>query len=78
MLDMADGVTDHTRNQDLALRQLDILPDGPLPLVARIGGLDREPLRIDPQDQIGDGAKQYIARVRTRPRPPTHVVTDLL
>ena len=40
MLDHVGGVTDHARDEHLALRQLDVLPDAPLVLVAHVGRLE--------------------------------------
>src|SRR6266849_1194869 len=51
VFDMADRMTDHARYQDLALGELHVLPDRPLPIVARIGRLDRKPLGIYLQNQ---------------------------
>src|SRR5262244_820541 len=41
MLHEVAGVADHAGDEDLALRQLHVLPHAPLVLVARVGGLDR-------------------------------------
>lgn len=41
VLDNIGGVADHTGNEDLALRKLDLAPDLPLVLMARVTGLDR-------------------------------------
>ena len=40
VLHQVRGVADHARHQDLAVRQLDVLPDLPLVLVAHVGRLD--------------------------------------
>ena len=40
MLDQIGGVRDYTGNEDFAFRQFDRLPDPPLMLVARVGGVE--------------------------------------
>src|SRR6266545_4712426 len=40
VLDVRDRVADHAWKQDLALGQLGVLPDRPLPFVARVRRLD--------------------------------------
>ena len=42
VLDDVGGMADHTRDQDLAVGQFDVLPNPPLVRMANIAGLDRE------------------------------------
>src|SRR5258707_668262 len=67
VFDMADRMTDHAGYEDLALGKLYVLPDRPLPLVARIGRLDRKPLGIDLQNQVRNNAERHVTGVRPRP-----------
>jgi hypothetical protein len=45
---------DDARDDDLPARELDVLPDGILVLVARIRRLEREDARLDPEDDRRD------------------------
>ena len=47
MLDQIGGVADDARQQDLAVRQLDVVPQLPFVLVAHVAGLERIALRLD-------------------------------
>ena len=61
MLDIVGAGVDHAGQQDLVVRQLDVLPHRPFVLVARIGGLDRERLRVHAED---DAAGSWRDRCR--------------
>ena len=62
MLDRGGVVRDDAGDQDLARRQLHLLPDAPFVLVADIGGLDRIGAGAHLQDQVDDVLE------RARPR----------
>jgi hypothetical protein len=60
---------DHTGNDDLALRQLMILPHTPLVLVTHVGGFEGVSTGIDLQYLVDDGFEGNVGRMRTMPAP---------
>src|SRR5262245_40051186 len=52
VLDLIDAVRHHTRDEDLAGRQLHLLPHAPFVFMARIGGFDRIGLRANLEHQV--------------------------
>ena len=70
-----DRVADHARQQHLALRQLRVLPDRPLPGVARVRRLDRVGLARSPRAAGRRGRRSGTSRgVRAGPGAPAEVV----
>ena len=57
-------VADHARDDKLALRQLQVLPDSPFVLVADIAGLERIGTGVDGQHDIDDVAHRDVGGVR--------------
>ena len=51
VLDDVGGVADHARREQLAVGQLDVLPDAPLVLVARVGVLVEVGAGVDLEDE---------------------------
>ena len=78
MLDDIRRVADHARNEHLALRQLDGLPDPPFVLVTRIGALDDESADLHAEDQIDDVLERHVGRVRPGPASPADVIADAI
>src|SRR5215470_15329500 len=71
-------VTDDARNQDLALRQLRILPDLPLVLVADIAGLDHIGLRLHLEQEIDDILQRDVALMRSVPAAPANMEANAI
>src|SRR5256885_561276 len=78
VLDEVAGVTDDAGNEDLAGRQLDVLPYAPLVVVARIRRLDGIALRADGQDQVHELAQRQVVLVRAVIAAPAHVEAHAL
>src|SRR5262249_18877653 len=74
VLDYVSGVANDARNQDLAVWQLDVLPDHPLVFVARIGGFDGIRLGVDFQNQVDDVFQRDVAGVGRIHAAPAQVV----
>ncbi len=68
------GVGDHARNEDLAGGELHLLPHRDLVLVARIGALDQEGLRLHLQQEIDDVVELEIVGMRAVPASPAEMV----
>ena len=71
------GDVDHAGDQDLAVRQLCVLPHLPLVIVARVGALDQHGLRLGGPDDIGDLAQRHVAVVRAGVVAPAQVHAHL-
>src|SRR5579862_5340325 len=69
-------VTDYTGGQNLALRQLDVLPDAPFMFVAGVGGFDEVGSGADLENEIGDFSERHVGRMRPGPASPADVVAD--
>src|SRR3954467_3134728 len=78
MLDDVGGVTDHAGNQRRILRQLELFPQSPFMLVARIGELDRVSAGAYLQHEVGDILERDVGRVRAGPTSPADMVPDLV
>ena len=78
MLDDIRGVADDTGQDQLVVRQFDVLPDLPFVLVADIAGLERIGLDVDRQHDIDDVAHRDVGDVRTVPAAPAQMETDPL
>src|SRR5215813_4703650 len=76
MLDAVRRVGDDARDDDLARRKLQVLPDMILVLVARVRGLERKRSRLYLEDDGRDLAQRSVRRVGPVPAPPAHVVAD--
>ena len=76
MLDAVRRVGDDARDDDLARRELDVLPNVILVLVARVRGLQGERSCLDLEDDGRDLAQRRVRRVGPVPAPPAHVVAD--
>ena len=74
VLDAIRRVGDDTRDQNLALRELDRLPDVILVLVARVCGFEGEGSGLDVQDDWRDLMQRRVGRVGPVPAAPAHVV----
>jgi len=61
--ELGHGIDD-AGHEDLALRQLDVLPDGPFVAVARVRRLHAVALRLDLQDEIDDVPQRDVIDVR--------------
>jgi len=73
MLYQVGGVSNHTRHEDLPLRELHVFPDAPFMLVAHVRSLDGIRLRLDLEDNIGDVAQGDIVDMRPMATAPTEV-----
>src|SRR2546425_5077300 len=74
MLDDVGGVADDARHQFLSGRELDLLPDAPFVLVARVGALDEIGARLDFQYEVDHAFERHIRGVRPRPAAPADVI----
>ena len=74
MLDQIGRVADHARQDHLAVRQLDVVPQLPFVLVAHVGRLERIALRLDLQHQVDDVLERQVVGVRAVPGPPAQVI----
>src|ERR1700685_1948446 len=68
----------HARNQDRAVRQLDVFPYFPLMLMPGIRALNSVSAAVDLENQVSDCPERDIVRMRTGPGPPANVLPDLL
>src|SRR5579864_9192937 len=68
------AMADDAGGQDLAFRQLDILPDAPFVFMTWIGGLDEVRAGADLENEIDDFPQRNVGRVRSRPASPANVV----
>ena len=71
MLDEVRGRIDHARDDDLAVRQLDVLPDLPLVPVARVGARERHRLRAPLSTMSTMSAKRHVLVVGALRRGPS-------
>ena len=74
MLDQIGRVADHARQDHLAVRQLDVVPQLPFVLVAHVGRLERIALRLDLQHQADDVLERQVVGVRPVPASPAQVI----
>src|SRR5215472_14081200 len=73
MLDHIGGMADDTRQHQLVVGQLYLLPDLPLMLVTNIAGFERIRLGLDRQHDRDDVPHRDIGHVRTVPATPAQV-----
>ena len=78
MLDDVRRVADDARGERLAGRQVDVLPDAPLVLVARVGVLVEVGAGVDLEHELQDVAQRDVVGVRSVPAAPADVVADLV
>src|ERR1700692_2145870 len=78
MLHDVGAVADDARSQDLALRQLDVLPDLPFVFMARIGGFDEVGAGTNLENEIDNLPQRDIGRVRSWPASPANVVAHAI
>ena len=76
MLDHVGGVADDAGDEHFVLRQLDVFPDPPFVLVARIGAFDDEGADIHAEDEIDDVFERHVGGVRPGPTAPADVIAD--
>src|SRR5262252_939358 len=74
MLDAIRRVGDDARDEDLAGRELDALPDVVFVLVARVRCLEREGARLDLENDRRDLSQRRVRRVGAVPAAPAHVI----
>src|SRR5579863_1015102 len=72
------AVADDAGGQDLAFRQLDVLPDAPFVFVAGIGGFDKVSAGADLENKVDDLSQRNVRRVRSRPASPADVVAHAI
>jgi hypothetical protein len=73
MLDNVGGVADDAGNEQLAVRQFDVLPDAPFVLVADVAGFDRVRSGVDAEHQVDDVLQRDVGGVRAVPAAPADV-----
>ncbi len=71
MLHDIGGMGDDARDDHPVLGQLDVLPHGPLVLVAGVGGLEAVVPRVDLEEQADDVAQLNVGGVRPVPGAPS-------
>ena len=71
MLQHVGGVADHAGDEDLAVRQLGVLPDLPFVLVAHVAGLDRVGLRLHLEQQVDHVLQRRRRRCAGRASSPS-------
>ena len=76
MLDDIGGMTDDAGNEQLSVRQLDVLPHAPFVLVADVTRFDRIGTGIDAKHQVDDVVERNVGGVRTVPAAPADVEAD--
>src|SRR5581483_6845871 len=76
MFDDIGGVTDRSGQNDLALRQLDVLPHRPLMLVANVAGFEGVGLALHGEHDLDNIAHWNIGGVRPVPASPAQVKAD--
>src|SRR4051812_17741070 len=74
MLDDIGCVTDHARDQHLAVRQLHRFPYTPFVLVTWVCHFQRIATYVHPQDEIGNVLQWDIVGVRSIPASPADMV----
>ena len=74
MLDDVGRMADDARHDDLAVGQLDVLPQRPFVLVADIAGLEAVGLRVHLEDEIDDVLHRNVMRMRAVPAAPAEMV----
>src|SRR5262249_11314860 len=67
-------VRDDAGYQDLALRQLDVLPDSPFVRMARRRRFHGVGLSLDTEQEVHDVAEAQVVDMRTLPAAPAEVV----
>src|ERR1700680_4862494 len=72
MLDHVGAVADNAGRQHLAVGQLNVLPDTPFVLVARISRLNEIGARPDLENKIDYLLEGNVGRVRSRPTDPAN------
>src|ERR1700730_10533210 len=72
MLDHIGGVADDTRQDQLVVGKLDVLPDLPLVLMADVARLERVGAGVDGQHDIDDVAHRDVGRMRPTSCPSTN------
>ena len=78
VLDDVRGVPGHAGHEGLPVRQRRLLPDGPLVLVPRVGGLHRIATGADRQHQVDEVAQRDVVTMRAVVAAPADVQPDLL
>src|SRR5947208_12909017 len=78
MLHQVGGVANHTRHEDLPLREFHVFPDAPLMLVAHVRSLDGVRLGPDLEDNVGDVAQRDIVHMRSMATPPAEMQAHVL
>src|SRR5215469_9959558 len=76
VLDQVRGVRDDAGNQDLAVRQLDVLPQVVLVLVPRVGRFNQVGTGLDLEHDVHDVRERDVVGVRAVPAAPAQVVSD--
>ena len=78
VFDQVRRVGDDARRELLPFRQLYVLPEVVLVLVAHIRGLDRVDARVHLEHQVDDLRERDVRRVRPVPAAPAEVVAHAL
>jgi len=78
MLHHIGRVADDARNKNLAVGQLDVLPNTPLVLVPRVRGFDRVCPGMHGKQEVHDVPQWNVGRMRSAPAAPTDVVPHTL
>ena len=78
MLDDVRVVRDDARDEHLPLGQLDVLPEAPLVLVARVRLLDQVVAGAHPEHEVDDVGERGVVGVRAVPAAEADVVADAL
>jgi hypothetical protein len=74
MLDEVSRMGDHAWDKDLAVRELDILPDLPLVLMARVGGFHTVGVSMHSQHNVHNVPQWHIGDMGPMPASPTQVI----
>jgi len=69
-------VSDDAGNENLAVRQLHVLPHLPFVLVPRVRGFERIGLRPNFEDEVNQRLEGDVRRVRSIPAAPAHMIAD--
>ena len=67
---------DDAGDEDLAVRELDVLPQVILVLVPGVGRLDQVGAGVDLEHDVGDVRERHVVGVRAVPAAPAQVVPD--
>src|SRR5262245_65511899 len=76
MLDEVRRMGDHTWDEDLAVRQLDVFPHLPLMLMARIGSFHTVGVSTYPQHDVHNVLQRYIGNMVPMRAPPAQMIPD--